>query len=242
MLRIVINGILGKMGQVLSSKLSRAEGFYLVGGIDTLETYYGDEIIVSTNPNELLSDTDIVLDFSSPAGTAIIADSCLSAGIPLISGTSNLESSHRNALLELSRHVPVLHSTNFSIGLNIIQSLLQKIPELISTSYDADIMDIAGKRKTVTPSDSAKEFQKILQDSSNPPADKQATIHSIRNGNSCPEHQIHISFGCETLSFQHRTLSYRANLEGVLAALNWLPHQKPGLYTMQALLSDKHKV
>lgn len=241
MLRIVINGILGKMGQVLCSKLSRTEGLYIVGGIDTLETFYGDEIVVTTNPFELLSDTDVVLDFSSPAGTEIITTACRSAGIPLISGTRNLTAFHRESILQLSEDVPVLHSGNFSIGLNIILSMLEQLPEQIASPYDADIMDIAGKRHHVAPSDSAREIQNILIDSSNPPSNKQAMIHSIRNGNLCPEHQLQISFGCETISIQHRSMSYRATVDGVLAALNWLPQQAAGLYSMRDLLSDKKK-
>ena len=167
MLRIVIKGILGKMGQVLCSRLSRTEGFFLVGGVDSLEAYYDDEFIVSTDPAELLSDTDIVVDFSSPTGAAVIADSCRSAGIPLISGTRNLSPTHKAAILELSAHVPVFHSVNFSMGLNIMLSMIEKIPELVLSPYDADIMDIAGNRHSGSPSDSASEIQDILLSSSN---------------------------------------------------------------------------
>jgi len=244
MLRIVINGILGKMGQVLCSKILQEQDFILIGGVDTLEAYYADEIIVTTSPTELLEDADIVIDFSSGAGASAIAHACLQQGTPLITGTTSLHSDHQVSIGKLSQMAPVLQTSNFSIGMNLLFSLLEDAVEKLSGTFDAEIIDIGSRRVKESPAASAVQLSNIISGhlrsskEKSSPEDHLPKIHSLRGGNSCAEEQVHLFYGCESISISHKTLSYAAYVHGAMAALRWLPKQQPGLYSMQDLLSD----
>ncbi|NIS39139.1 4-hydroxy-tetrahydrodipicolinate reductase, partial [Candidatus Saccharibacteria bacterium] len=126
MIRVVINGILGRMGQEISNAILRDQDVILIGGVDTLETFYADEVVVSTDPNEVLGDTDTVIDFSSPEGTVNIAKSCLERKIPLVTGTTALSENQQEQVMKLSEKVAVVQASNFSVGINLLTNLIER--------------------------------------------------------------------------------------------------------------------
>ncbi|NIW00572.1 4-hydroxy-tetrahydrodipicolinate reductase, partial [Candidatus Saccharibacteria bacterium] len=114
------------MGQEISNAILRDQDVILIGGVDTLETFYADEVVVSTDPNEVLGDTDTVIDFSSPEGTVNIAKSCLERKIPLVTGTTALSENQQEQVMKLSEKVAVVQASNFSVGINLLTNLIER--------------------------------------------------------------------------------------------------------------------
>ncbi|RMI24686.1 MAG: 4-hydroxy-tetrahydrodipicolinate reductase [Calditrichaeota bacterium] len=254
MIRVAINGILGRMGQELASAISRDEDLILVGGIDTLETFHEDRIAVTTNPDEILGDADVVVDFSSPQGTATIARSCRQHHRPLITGTTGLSRDQQKLVEQLAENVPVVQSFNFSLGINLLIDILQKTARVLKDGFDVEIIDVHHRGKKDAPSGTALTLARVLAQTmglnesqaiqvgrkgKNLKRGHEIVIHSLRGGAIIGEHQVHFLCGHETINITHKALSRSVFVDGVLRAIYWIPGQKPGYYTMQDVLELK---
>ena len=251
MIRVAINGILGRMGQELTAAIMREEDIFLVGGVDTLETFYANEIVVTTDPAELLKDVDVVVDFSSGKGAAKIASACSKESIPLVTGTTGLTSAEQKKIESLSRVAPVVQAFNFSIGINLLIDIIQKTASILKDNFDTEIVEIHHRYKKDAPSGTALLFAKTLAKTLGLPEDEnirfgrrgsnlsrgnEITIHSLRGGKVIGEHQVHFFCQNEHISFSHHALSRKVFVDGALRAIEWVVSQKPGYYTMQDVL------
>jgi 4-hydroxy-tetrahydrodipicolinate reductase len=253
MVRIAINGILGRMGQELTAAIMKQDGFILVGGTDTLETFYSEEICVSTDPEEILPDAELVIDFSSGEGTAAIAEACLKKSLPFITGTTGLSKEQQAIVMKLSTKVPVVQAFNFSLGINLLINLLQNAAGVLNENFDGEIIDIHHRNKKDSPSGTALLLAKTLANSLGLSGDNvqfgrhgdklergpEITLHSLRGGSVIGEHQVHLLCNHETIVLTHKALSRCAFVDGVLRAARWITSQKPGYYTMQDVLKLK---
>lgn len=254
MIRVAINGILGRMGRELSAAILKEESLALVGGIDTLETFYSDEICVSVNPDDILTEADVALDFSSPEGAAAIAKACRKHRVSLISGTTGLSKPQQSRLRELAKQVAVVQSFNFSLGINLLINLVQKTAGTLKGNFDGEIVEIHHRNKKDSPSGTALLLARALLQGLGTPEQEnirfgrqgfqaergpEITLHSLRGGSVVGEHQVHFLGNYENIVFTHQALSRSVFVEGVLRAVRWIPSQKPGYYTMQNVLGLK---
>ncbi len=254
MIRVVINGILGRMGREISNAILKDDDLILVGGIDNLETFYSDEIVVTTNPQEVLTDSNIVVDFSSGEGTVSIAKACREKKVSLITGTTGLSEEQQKVLLETSKVVPVIQSFNFSIGINLLVNILQKTAAILEGEFDTEIVDVHHRKKKDAPSGTALLLAETVANSLGIDPEKaiqkgrhgsdltrgeEITIHSLRGGSVIGEHQVHLYCQHEVIKIFHQACSRQAFVNGLLRAIFWIPDQKPGFYTMQDVLDLK---
>lgn len=254
MIRVAINGIWGRMGQELSAAILKDESLALVGGIDTLETFYSEKFCVSTNPDEILTEADVALDFSSPEGAAAIAEACRKHRVPLISGTTGLSEAQQSRLRELASHVAVVQAFNFSQGINLLINLIQKAAAALRGKFDGEIVEIHHRNKKDSPSGTALLLARALLQGLGVPEKEnilfgrqgfqaqrgpEITLHSLRGGSVVGEHQVHFLGNHENIVITHQALSRAVFVEGALRAVHWIPSQKPGYYTMQDVLGLK---
>lgn len=254
MVRIAINGILGKMGQELTAAITKQEDLFIVGGIDTVETFHSEEICVSFNPDDVLPDADIVVDFSSGEGTFTIADACRKRSLPLVTGTTGLSKKQQERVMQLSQTVPVVQAFNFSLGINLLINLLEKAADVLKGNFDGEIIDIHHRNKKDSPSGTALLLAKTLAKSLGLPEEeslhfgrhgktlergREITLHSLRGGSVIGEHQVHMLCNHESIVITHKALSRSVFADGVLRAARWIGSQKPGYYTMQDVLDLK---
>ena len=254
MVRVAINGILGRMGQELTAAISKEDDLILVGGVDTLETFFADEICVSTNPDEILPEADLVVDFSSPEGTVMIAKACQKKNLPLITGTTGLSEEQQAQLKQLAKKAPVVQALNFSLGINILLNLLQDAAQVLKGNFDGEIVEIHHRKKKDSPSGTALLLARTLMNSLGL-AEKESlqfgrhgkelergqeiALHSLRGGSVVGEHQVHLFCNHETITITHQALSRSVFVDGVLRAARWICSQRPGHYTMQDVLNLK---
>jgi 4-hydroxy-tetrahydrodipicolinate reductase len=250
MIRIVINGILGRMGSEVCRRITEHEDLVLLGGVDTLETYLGDTFVISKSAGDILDEADLVIDFSSGEGTSAIAQACSDNKVALITGTTGLTAKQQEAVNLLSRTVPVLQCSNFSIGLNLLISLTHQTARQLGGHFDAEIVDIHHREHRESPSASAQEIANLLIEAigngksgihhgrggNGRVRGDEVTIHSLRGGSVVGEHQIHFFGEDETLSLTHKVTSRKVYVDGVMRAIRWLSQQDTGYYTMKDML------
>lgn len=219
--RLVIHGA-GRMGQQLASLASR-DGFELVAMVS--RHHPGDGAAVPWCPglDALVHKPDLLIDFSLPAGAVAAARWCADAGVPLISGTTGLDSTQDEALSEASTHVAVLHAANFSPGLNAMLAALAQLGHCLPGIEAVRITDVHHAQKKDAPSGTALALAGAL-------LPLQAQMESRREGDIIGQHAVQLELSCETLSMSHSVTDRGVFARGALQAGRWLLEQPPGRY------------
>ena len=87
MIKVLINGCNGKMGQEVAKSIERNDNFETICGVDRLDT--GDnKFPVYTNINQIKEEPDIIIDFSIPAATFTILEYAVQKHIPVVIATT----------------------------------------------------------------------------------------------------------------------------------------------------------
>ena len=253
-MKIIINGIMGRMGLAVAGALLKSPGMELIGGVDREEGVWGEAVPVRTQAAFFMANADLAIDFSLPAGTEAICRACLQSSIPLISGTTALESVHFDLLRQLSRKCPVVQTYNFSVGVNLLQNLAGLAAETLGERYDVEIVETHHRNKKDAPSGTAlllsdaicdrlgrerKTSRMMGRSGKNLARGTEIGLHSLRGGAVAGEHQLFFLGENETISLSHRAISRQAFVDGVLRACRWIKNQPPGLYSMQNVLNLK---
>lgn len=250
MIKIIINGILGKMGKEISRSISKEADMQLVGGIDQRETTLEDGILVSKFADSLLASADLVIDFSMPEGTVEIATACLKFEKPLITGTTGLSTEQQRDIISLSKQAPVVQASNFSIGINLINQLIRTAGQVLKGSVDAEIVETHHRHKKDSPSGTALTLGRTLaqalgadeksfqfgRSGGQMMRENEIAFHSLRGGSVVGEHQVHLLCENENIIITHQALSRAVFVDGVLKAAKWIMAKSPALYDMGDVL------
>src|ERR1700742_1801675 len=129
MIRLHVHGGHGRLGQAIA-RIAKASGEY--------------EISVSGRKEDLSADAawDVAIDVSQPAGSVAIADQCVSAGVPLVIGTTGHSPAQLKKLHDDADRIALLLSPNFSIGVNLLFWLAGKTSEILGSDFDAEIVEL----------------------------------------------------------------------------------------------------
>ena len=142
-MKILINGINGKMGQEVANVLDNDKDIVLVGGVDKentgIYTYP-----VYTNVSQIEEKPDVIIDFSVPVATLNILSYAKEDNIPVVIATTGFTNEQLNTINEYSKHIPIFKSANMSYDINlmakIVASLSKSLPntdiEIIETHHN----------------------------------------------------------------------------------------------------------
>lgn len=250
MIKIIINGILGRMGTEIARRISKEADMQLIGGIDKTETTLEGGIPVAKSPDKLLPQADLVIDFSLPEGTAAIAAACLKFKKPLITGTTGISKEQQLVIDNLSKEVPVVQASNFSIGITLLNQLMRTAGQVLKGSVDAEIVETHHRLKKDSPSGTALTLGKTLaralgadeksfkfgRSGGQLTRENEIAFHSLRGGSVVGEHQVHLLCENENIIITHQALSRAVFVDGVLKATKWIGSKTAGLYDMKDVL------
>ena len=119
-LKIGIVGAGGRMGRMLVQVVAESESCVLGGASEvpgstlvgsdagTLSGVGENGVIITDDTAAMFGKVDAVIDFTVPAATATHAALAAENGCALIAGTTGLENSHRAALENAAKTVPVV--------------------------------------------------------------------------------------------------------------------------------------
>ena len=215
MIKILINGCNGKMGQVLAHEIEITPDVETVCGVDRIDT--GDNRFpVFTDVNQIDIPVDVIIDFSVPQATFNILDFAKEKQIPIVIATTGFSDEELERIKEYSNHIPVFRSANMSYTINLMKKLLAELTQKLPDS-DIEIIETHHNRKVDAPSGTAL----MLADAINEAKDNSMNyeynrhakrekrskneigIHSIRGGNESGKHTV-IFFGDnESLEISH---------------------------------------
>jgi 2-aminoadipate transaminase len=142
------------------------------------------------------TEKNIVVDVSSPLGTKTLLEYLLEHKIyvTLIIGTTG--ELPIDLIEEYKKYANVHIKPNFSIGVNMIDSMLQTLEPHYWT---ADIYDLHHIAKKDAPSGTAKRFKTSMESA----VDTEIKIKSERIGGVVGHHEINLESECETIKITH---------------------------------------
>lgn len=250
MTKILLVGCSGKMGRMISSTVKNFENLEIAAGVDkNNDTSLGYPIF--ENIDDCNVDVDVVLDFSRPATLNQICEFVKTNNKPVVFCTTGYNESEKNKILELSKVVPVFHSANMSIGINIVNSILKNISNTLFNDFDIEIIEKHHNQKVDAPSGTALLLANTIKDSIQDDThfiygregiskrdEKEIGIHTIRGGNIIGEHEVIFAGAGEVISIKHSAISREVFAVGALKACAFMFNKEKGLYSMDNVVNN----
>lgn len=244
MIKVLINGCNGKMGQVLAEEIKLTQDVEVLCGVDRIDT--GDnDFPVFTNINDINLIPDVIIDFSIPEATFKILEFANKNKIPTVIATTGLSDEELNKISEYSNNFPIFRSSNMSYEINLMKKLVSDLAKKLSDS-DIEIIETHHNRKIDSPSGTAL----ILADSINEALNNEMVyeydrhskrekrskneigIHSIRGGNEAGKHTVIFFGNNESLEITHNVNSRAVFASGSIKAAQFIVLKENGLYNM----------
>ena len=240
MARIGIIGSAGRMGNALQAAVAAA-GHDYAGGIDK-----GGDVLA------LARISDVLVDFSAPAALEFNLDAAISAGKPIVIGTTGLEERHHWLIDAAMVSIPVLQTGNTSLGVTLLSHLVREAAARLGDDWDIEIVETHHRMKVDAPSGTALLLGEAaakgrgvdLADEAVRGRDgitgaRQAgTIGfaALRGGSVAGDHSVHFLADNERLTFSHLAENRGIFAKGAIRAAEWLLDKAPGRYTMPEVL------
>jgi len=189
-------------------------------------------LTIDEKEKKIDSSPEVIVDFSSPGATLKTIELCREYRSGLVIGTTALEETHLEALRELGQWVPVVQSFNFSIGINVLKSILSEFSVLLR-DWDVTITETHHIHKKDAPSGTAI----LLRDALDRPCD----CSSLRIGGVPGDHQVIFGNEGELLTLSHRALSRRIFAMGALKAAEFTLAAEKGFYSFEEVVTCRQK-
>jgi len=244
MIRVILTGAKGRMGQALIACAPQHRELELAGQIDQ-----GDDLAA------IIARGDVVIDFSSPTATAGIAELCAAHGKALVIGTTGHDDAEKARITPHASRIPMVWSANYSTGVNTLFWLTRKAAEILGNSYDLEVVEMHHRLKKDAPSGTAKSLAEILAAVRQQQLAQVARhgragivgertaeeigIHSLRGGDVVGDHTVIFATNGERVELTHKASSRDTFANGALRAAAWVVRQRPGRYDMQDVLGLK---
>ena len=263
-LKVGVLGISGKMGKMLLEIINSRDDIILAGATEKddhswigkdlgiLTKGKANNIFVTSNLLEIISDLDVVIDFTSPKNTINTIELVAQARISHVIGTTGFDEKQTEIIKMASHHATIIKAGNMSIGINLISQITEKISSILNDDFDIEILDYHHNQKLDSPSgtslmlaESAAKGRKIkLNKTSDFRKYNELSLRkkgnigftSVRAGDIVGEHEVIFAGTGERLSFRHIASDRSIFARGALKAAIWSIGKKPGLYDMNDVL------
>jgi len=193
-------------------------------------------------------EVDVVIDFTAPAAAQATSALAVERGAGLVIGTTALEASDLQALRRAAQRIPIVHSPNMSIGVNLLFELTRRTAETLA-GYDVELVEMHHRSKRDAPSGTALRLLEILDDARGPmhrrhgrqgatsgrPPDE-VGVHALRGGDVTGDHLLIFAGEGERVELTHRATSRRAFALGAVMAIRFVVGREPGIYSMRDVL------
>lgn len=238
MIKVLINGINGKMGQVLLNEINNTDNMEVVAGISR-----------NDNPDDVKEKVDVIIDFSTPEGAFRILDYAKTNKIPVVIATTGFNKEQQDKILEYSKEIPIFQSSNMSFEINLMCDLVAKLATQLTNS-DIEIVETHHRNKLDAPSGTALMLANSINEAKNnnmeymydrhsvrqKRKDNEIGISSIRGGTEVGKHTVYFFGDNESFEITHTVNSRSIFAKGSIKAAEYLINQPKGFYNMQDLI------
>lgn len=252
MLKILISGCNGHMGQVVAQICRESGDVEIAAGFDLLGQKQ-DDFPVYSSPAEFRGQADALIDFSAPAALPALLELGRTHRLPLVLATTGYSPEQLAAIDTAAREIPIFRSGNMSLGVNVLTELVSRAAAALGSGFDVEIVERHHRRKVDAPSGTAlmlaqaaasalpyePEYVYQRQSVRRPRDSKEIGISSVRGGNIVGDHEVIFAGRDEVIELKHSAMSREVFASGALRAARFLAQVKtPGLYSMKDLVEQ----
>ena len=252
MLKMIVSGCNGHMGQCVVCGCAELEGVEIVAGFNRTPVKKNCFEVYS-DPMSYEGPADVVVDFSNPANLDGLLEFCLLRKVLCTTGYSEEQ---LKDIEKAAARIPVFKSGNMSLGINLMMQLVKRASAVLGESFDVEIVEKHHRRKVDAPSGTALmladaaasslpyKAEEVFERHSvrQPRRREEIGISSIRGGTIVGEHEVIFAGHDEVFEMKHSALSREVFASGAIAAARFIAGVKaPGMYNMDDLLRDVMK-
>ena len=263
MLNIAIAGSTGRMGRTLIEAIAESQDMRLSAALEQKNSPFlgkdAGELIgipcgVSINADiaSALSGSDVLIDFTRPAGTLEHLASCRKQGIKMVIGTTGFTTDEKDILKSAANEIAIVFAPNMSVGVNILFKLLEVAAHALRDSYDIEIVEAHHRHKVDAPSGTALRMGEIIAQTLERDLSKVAVygrkgvtgerlpetigFSTIRGGDIIGDHTAIFAGIGDRIEITHKASNRKTFAFGALRAAQFLMKQQKGLFDMQDVL------
>jgi len=253
MIRVGIVGSTGRMGAHLIKNVLEDENLKLsaLHIFDELKVDVPEDVILTNSMDEVLKNSDVVIDFSAPVATQELCERALKNPTPLVIATTGFNEHQQNILVEASKKMPILYSSNMSAGIALLKKLVEKVSQTLK-DFDIEIVEQHHRHKVDAPSGTALTLAEFAakgrglnlnkvrvsgRDGQIGPRSKdEIAVMALRGGDIVGRHTVGFYGDGEFLELNHTATSRETFSKGAIRGAKWLINQKNGLYSINDCL------
>lgn len=233
-MEIIIHGT-GAMGNVVKELANEDKDIKITGFADELTTEEGE----------------VIIDFSHFSRLDTLLDYANEKKIPLVIATTGYTDEIYNKMVEVSKNIPILLSSNMSLGINLMQDILEKIVPILYGSYDIELIEKHHNKKVDSPSGTAKTILDVIEKGCSEKMERvygregikkreknEIGVSVVRGGTIAGEHSVLFCGNDEIIEIKHTALSKKIFGIGAIKAAKFLVNKEPGFYNMKDLFNN----
>lgn len=260
-IKFAVSGAYGRMGKNIIQNIQKTKNIALTLAIvkkikNDILIKKNKSIKIVENIKDIKNEKnifDVLIDFSNPKTTLKNLEFCKIHNKKIIIGTTGFNKQEIQIIKHYSQYIGIVFSSNFSIGINVIFKLLEKITNILDSSYNIEIIEAHHKNKLDSPSGTALKLGEIISkkkgwniNTSNIYRKNTNTdirennkigFSIIRGGDIIGEHTVMFAGIGERIEITHKASNRNAFSKGAIKAASWIYHKKSGLYNMIDVLN-----
>jgi 4-hydroxy-tetrahydrodipicolinate reductase len=263
-IKIGIAGCLGRMGQEIIKQILEDKNCIFIGGFEHKShpkigkkfneaSSIKSNNIITNNANSIFKIADVVIDFTTPQSTLRSAKIASISKTALVIGTTGMNNSHKIKIKSFSKKIPILMSSNMSLGVNLLFNLVQQAAAALSESdYDIEILETHHKHKVDAPSGTALSLGeyaakgrrikldkvKVLDRTKSSTIRKKGDIgfSVIRGGEIAGEHTVSFISNNDRVDLIHKAYDRSIFVSGAIKAAKFVVKKKTGFFDIKDLV------
>ena len=155
MIRIIMHGCNGRMGQVITGLLANDKEAQIVAGIDPFDDGHNAYPVFSSF-HDCIVKADVIIDFAAAAAIEGLLEYSVNNNVPVVICTTGISQEQTEKIHEASKKVAILKSANMSLGINTLFKLLKQAAQILAPAgFDMEIVEKHHNQKLDAPSGTA---------------------------------------------------------------------------------------
>jgi 4-hydroxy-tetrahydrodipicolinate reductase len=197
-------------------------------------------------------DGDVLVDFSAPDALEESLESGLSAGIPILVGTTGLDEAAGQRIAEAAKRIAILRGPNTSLGIAVLSDLVERAASVLGADWDIEIAETHHRMKADAPSGTAYLLGMAAARGRGTQLEAEAGrcgtglsrsegaigFASLRGGSVAGDHDVMFLGQSERLILSHRAENRLIFARGALAGARFLVGKPAGLYSMRDVIES----
>ena len=254
-INITITGALGRMGKILIKRISTKKNLKLFSLTDLESGKIVNGIKTQKNNLEAFKKTDVIIDFSKPKSSLEILNYAKKLKKKVVIGTTGFTNKQNGLIKNYSKKIAIFKSGNMSLGINLLEYIVNILSKKIPYDYDVGINDDHHRKKIDYPSGTALMLANAVSKGKNKNLESikgkiflnkkgnlqknRVNFFITRKGNTIGKHSVIFSNKIENIELKHTASSRELFADGALKAAIWISKKNKGLFNMQDIFKLK---